>query len=1137
MPKPNHHGLQKHAKNQQSTGQHLQDLRKDEKTTITDQFLTLPCVRCGDDSHSCLDCPNTATSHNDGPYGSLNPGKKLGADKWVDELKKRHAANPRDLMFGRAVANREEQDRKRALEKQKQDGENEIEEKGEEKQGDNSSHEDSTPQPAYGMQELSLAPANQSSEGKAPAPQNATNNSEPVTTYRFDHDQSEVAARTAPTYRNLPPNFLRPDRQRVDMDLQNLRGQQLDYPARTEFTKHEPSTTLLTNHFQLGCEERVVLYEFKVPELEGKGKRKARAIMKSIIANFPVLRDRQTLFATDYFTTIVSWVDLRTEMNNAGHRSISTQGQAEQYHLLTFSDGPTTLRYERTVNIRELFDYARMDPNLPANTDTKQMINLMNIIVSKCAEESAAATIPGGANKFYLKDAHVPLGNGGSLCTHRGYSYTVKAGVGAVLLNVNSLTSAFWRPVLLHRVLDDDPTFGQMYWNVFEGVIQGLRVSITYERGDKEKDPDAYKWLNSEEGRIKTIVELGRRPDEEVFTPEGGKPTTVLDHYKRTYGPNFIQFPVHQLVNLGTRDAPRWYPAEKLRILAYQKYKGLVPSSVTNVMQATACQRPPEAKALVGIEGLETLGWAGDQTRNFALPGCSQFYLRPALLEVDGGTLGYPSIQYHNGTAKPPLKGRWSFKGLNLYKRTTSKYFSALVLCGPDLHKNVASTIFTNLTTWTSTRYRVATVNRAANVQLANLTHGAIDSVIQNELDQKASADMAMLVLRKNDIPGYSAFKDLCDRKFGLHAICVTSPAQKGDGDRWSNITLKMNLKAAGINHTIAKGKISECMKETLVLGADVTHPGPGSIPGCPSIAAIVGSVDQHAGRFLGSMRLQRESRKEIIDDVVEMVCERVRDWIVEMTPHTQKYVTLPKKIMYYRDGVSESQYDQVISGEVSTFGAAFNQVVHEFFNKGKVDPKATSHTPEIVAIICGKRHHVRFYPSSDGSADEFKNCHPGTTVDDVVTSPHYQDFYLQSHAGIKGTARPAHYFVVRNDPKTSLAELRQFRSHYYLRSYYVAPKKTAVRDEFDAFKRDAEKGTKAAREKDFPPPPKSEKKTRTARQPKSPDFVKRQEADRKKLEKKCDEYVTQKARAEFERYQKGGNPWHPNVSKTMFWM
>jgi eukaryotic translation initiation factor 2C len=157
------------------------------------------------------------------------------------------------------------------------------------------------------------------------------------------------------------------------------------------------------------------------------------------------------------------------------------------------------------------------------------------------------------------------------------------------------------------------------------------------------------------------------------------------------------------------------------------------------------------------------------------------------------------------------------------------------------------------------------------------------------------------------------------------------------------------------------------------------------------------------------------------------MVRERLVDWIDEMTPAGQTYVNLPKRIMYYRDGVSEGQYDQVIEHELSTFGRAYDQVLKEFSKR--VNPKKDTRSPDIIAIICGKRHHVRFYPQNEASGDNFGNCHPGTTVDDVVTSPYYQDFYLQSHAGIKGTARPAHYFVIRNGDGTSVEDLRDFVS------------------------------------------------------------------------------------------------------------
>ena len=137
------------------------------------------------------------------------------------------------------------------------------------------------------------------------------------------------------------------------------------------------------------------------------------------------------------------------------------------------------------------------------------------------------------------------------------------------------------------------------------------------------------------------------------------------------------------------------------------------------------------------------------------------------------------------------------------------------------------------------------------------------------------------------------------------------------------------------------------------------------------------------------------------------MVCERLYDWIEEMTPRDQKYKTLPNEIYYYRDGVSEGQYASVKSEELPAIKRAWASIVKRLEAAGKINPKQTDHVPKLLAVICGKRHNVRFYPISKDKAGPNSNCHSGTTVDDVVTSPYYQDFYLQSHVALQGTARP----------------------------------------------------------------------------------------------------------------------------------
>jgi eukaryotic translation initiation factor 2C len=129
----------------------------------------------------------------------------------------------------------------------------------------------------------------------------------------------------------------------------------------------------------------------------------------------------------------------------------------------------------------------------------------------------------------------------------------------------------------------------------------------------------------------------------------------------------------------------------------------------------------------------------------------------------------------------------------------------------------------------------------------------------------KAGTNFALLVLKTKSAEAYSHFKDLCDRTYGYQSICVTQTALDGNrGQLMGNFILKMNLKTSGSNNHAAKGQMVAIMPNILVPGADVTHPGKGFTPGCPSISAIVGSVDKWGGRFLGSMRLQNKDKKEV---------------------------------------------------------------------------------------------------------------------------------------------------------------------------------------------------------------------------------------------------------------------------------
>jgi len=96
-----------------------------------------------------------------------------------------------------------------------------------------------------------------------------------------------------------------------------------------------------------------------------------------------------------------------------------------------------------------------------------------------------------------------------------------------------------------------------------------------------------------------------------------------------------------------------------------------------------------------------------------------------------------------------------------------------------------------------------------------------------------------------------------------------------------------------------------------------------------------------------------------------------------------------------------------------------------------------------ITLIIVGKRHHVRFFPSSPSEGNRSGNCFAGTVVDSDVTHPVRWDFYLLSHGGTHGTSRPTRYIVLIDENKFTYVSLDRF-SAWLLLTLTLCPGLTA---------------------------------------------------------------------------------------------
>ncbi len=71
------------------------------------------------------------------------------------------------------------------------------------------------------------------------------------------------------------------------------------------------------------------------------------------------------------------------------------------------------------------------------------------------------------------------------------------------------------------------------------------------------------------------------------------------------------------------------------------------------------------------------------------------------------------------------------------------------------------------------------------------------------------------------------------------------------------------------------------------------------------------------------------------------------------------------------------------------------------------------SYCPPITFIAVSKSHAARFFPADRDNQDKSSNTLPGTVIDRGICHPTQFDFYLNSHAGLQGHNKAAHYHVL----------------------------------------------------------------------------------------------------------------------------
>lgn len=246
---------------------------------------------------------------------------------------------------------------------------------------------------------------------------------------------------------------------------------------------------------------------------------------------------------------------------------------------------------------------------------------------------------------------------------------------------------------------------------------------------------------------------------------------------------------------------------------------------------------------------------------------------------------------------------------------------------------------------------------------------------------------MAVLPEKSKDL--YSEIKRVGDNVIGIPTQCVQSKlVQQAKPQVCANISLKINSKLGGVNHVIDPSEKSPVFREPVIIfGADVTHPSP-TENGIPSIAAVVASMDKDATKYRAQVRAQRHEKSGGAQEIINDLAAMVKELLIEFYKANRKLK--PSKIIFYRDGVSEGQFDQVLVHEVRAVQEACMKL-----EKG--------YHPGITFVVVQKRHHTRlFCEDRRDESGKAQNVPPGTTVDSGITHPYEFDFYLCSHFGIQ---------------------------------------------------------------------------------------------------------------------------------------
>uniref|UniRef100_A0A0P4WKQ8 Uncharacterized protein n=1 Tax=Scylla olivacea TaxID=85551 RepID=A0A0P4WKQ8_SCYOL len=505
--------------------------------------------------------------------------------------------------------------------------------------------------------------------------------------------------------------------------------------------------------------------------------------------------------------------------------------------------------------------------------------------------------------------------------------------------------------------------------------------------------------------KVHEMGDLGA--DRQTFPLEtsGGKTTTstVQEYFRTKYRRN-LRYPRLNCLQVGPPNRNIYLPVECCRIAKGQKVLGKLNDKETAKFIRNTAKNPSQRLAHIN-RMVQQQKFSYDPN----LQGL-EFSISDKPVCVKGHILKPPQLLMNKELS--PKKGVWDIRGNAFYKGADLTCWAVINYNCGFIRDEMLRPFIANI--------RKMGKERGMTINDPALTYSIRSPAPERDLPNvklKLPDVQLIMVVLPRDGDYYARVKKIGDRGIKVLTQCVQGQnVKRNEAPVVGNLLLKINAKIGGINNILGKQQhLLVFNQPVMIMGADVNHP-PAHDKATPSLAAVVASIDRFASAYAVEVRHQKH-RTEMIQELKEMTINLLKAFY-------RKTRRKPERIVMFRDGVSESQFLEVLSFELKAMRSACTELEKEY-------------KPSMTFIVVQKRHHTRLFCNEREGVGRSGNVPPGTTVDHTITHPTQKDFYLCSHQGIIGTSRPTHYHVLWDDsdlPMELLQNLTYAMCHLYSR-------------------------------------------------------------------------------------------------------